>query len=101
MYGDDSLAADFDYHIFNWRSDGSNYGMSIDGVEQGVNGGADNGDWFGDNINLDTFVFSAHRTGGATSYEKTRDKESMFFNQQLSVEQRTGIINYLKIKHGL
>ena len=90
LYGDDSLENDTSYHILNWRSNGSNYGMSIDGVEQSINGDTDNGRWFGDNNLLDNFVFGAIKSSSNFYYEIT-DKESMYFNEQLSISNRQAI----------
>lgn len=101
VYGDDSLEDDLDYHILNWRSNGSGYGLSIDGIEQNINGDPDNGDWFGDNTNLDTFTFSALKLNGSTFYDNITDKEVMYFNEALSEGNRAIVIEYLKDKHGL
>jgi len=101
LYGDVDLEDDITYHILNWRSDGSNYGMSVDGVEQTINGGTDNGIWFGDDANLDNFLFGAIKDGGGAIYKDITDKESMYFNQILTSANRAGVITYLKDKHGI
>ena len=75
--------------------------LSIDGVEQNINGDIDNGNWFGDNLNLDTFTFSALKLNGSTFYDNITDKEVIYFNQELSDANRAAIITYLKDKHGL
>jgi len=88
--------------VWAWRSNGSSFGLNVNGTEKTVNVtvGADDGTWFGDISNRDNITIGA-RIKATNNFGNGKWCLTIYFATPLSSGNRTALINELKAYYGI
>jgi len=80
--------------LYNFRSSGTAYGGQVNGVEDTVASGTDNGDWFADVPALDTLAISA-TIRSASLFFNNRIYSIVYYNRELTATERLNVSKFL------